>query len=262
MEEVLQDADLLHHVFSFLPAESLANAIETCQEWKRTAVRDSLWFLLCRQLWEGKLHVPEQFLEAASSSSSGRGGRIRGLDAYVGSLRDSRRNRLRSDELLDCRWHLRFKVDHRVLHRREEDEQPECVLYSDGAELETATFRSDGTFVSSVAGAPSATRQLRWRLITNEDSGPSLPPPHSDGARADHSAWHLDSPSHRDRRGPDRAISHSVSSVRIGAYPLLTVRRIPSDWGWTMHNRFVEIRSYLPRCEQANPDGDRRAAHE
>mmetsp|Transcript_30714 Transcript_30714/g.99329 ORF Transcript_30714/g.99329 Transcript_30714/m.99329 type:complete len:263 (-) Transcript_30714:744-1532(-) len=255
--EVLQDADLLHHMFSFLPAEPLANAIQTCHEWQQIAALDSLWFPLCRKLWEEKLHVPEQFLDAASTWIPGRGGRIRGLDAYVGSLRDSRRILLRSDELLDCRWHLRFKVDHRALHRHEDDQQPESILYSDAADLETATFRSDGTFVSSVAGAPSATRPLRWRLIASltepVDRRASSPSPHSGGAFSVHSAWQLNSP-------PEHG-AH-VTSVRIGAYPLLTVRRIPSNWAWAMHNRFVEIRSYVPRCEGAAADENGGTANE
>jgi hypothetical protein len=251
--EVLQDPDLLQHIFSFLPAEALATAMQTSHEWQQTAVLDSLWFALCHQLWENKLHVPKQFLEAASFWSSGRVGRIHGVDAYVGSLRDSRRNRLRSDELLGCRWQLRFKIDHRALHGPDGAGQPESDPHSNAAVLETATFRSDGTFLSSVAGAPSATRPLRWRLITNltepVDSGSASPSPRSGGARAEQLNKASTQGAH-------------TSSVRIGAYPLLTVRRIPSDWGWAMHNRFVEIRTYMPRGEEAAANQDGRTGHE
>ena len=220
---VLLDSDLHQHILSFLSAESLLCTIRVCRGWARTASNDALWWPLCMQLWKGKMLVPQRFTKASISTDAEN---MRAIDAYFGSLRDGQRNQLTEEELLGCHWQLTFQFDHRVINMQEED----LSDLNQNDSIETATFRADGTFVSSVAGAPSSTRLLRWQL----------------------SSPHIVSPGHNSSVTPGLheeglgSATCSRSVVRIGAYPLLKVRRIPETWGWAMCNRFVEIRTYSP----------------
>ena len=76
--------------------------------------------------------------------------------ALLASLEDSRRCAISAAELVHLEWRFSFVTDHRRLFEGGVGEpQPPG---------ETASFRPDSTFVSSVVGAPSSVRALRWSI--------------------------------------------------------------------------------------------------
>jgi len=102
-----------------------------------------------------------------------------------------------AEELIAATWRFRFRMDHEALHMTD----AERLVRGRERSQARLSFDATGHYSSTIPGAPSALRPLRWRLLR--------------GARGE-------------------------TSVQIGAYPLLTVGRT-SDWGWTMSNRFVEF---------------------
>jgi len=145
VETTLTDDDLLYCVFSFLQARDLSVSAAVCTQWCRAASANDLWTPLCTTLWEGRL-VPRRFLADPD----------RPRRSYFASLEDSRRCAISAAELVHLEWRFSFVTDHRRLFEGGVGEpQPPG---------ETASFRPDSTFVSSVVGAPSSVRALRWSI--------------------------------------------------------------------------------------------------
>lgn len=130
-------------------------------------------------------------------------------------LEDAKRTRLHEDELVSAAWQFRFLIDLKELHMAIDEREQ-----SMSRERDVLRFQPDGFYTSTIPGAPSSVRPLRWRLIFDR--------------------------ANEDERG------HSFLQIR--SYPVLKVERT-ADWGWRMHNKFVEFYTAPKECGDKDQKG-------
>ena len=118
MDRVVKDRARGSTIFSLLDSDNLRELItlvfmqlnncrwivicsKVCKKWKWAIDQNIIWRHLCEKLWADKVYVP---LEYHSLHQSGRS-----KDAYIGSLLDSRRTTVSTDELTQMTFDFRFK---------------------------------------------------------------------------------------------------------------------------------------------------------
>ena len=184
--------EVLLHVWRELPYEMLVSCEQVCDFWRAIlsgSDGDELWRERALALWRTKqpplLPPPSRVTQLSWKQQ------------FAFRIQDSRRRRLTTTELSCANWRFRFRQCLEQFHMT--NDEREQFRARQPAKL---NFDPDGLYTSTIPGAPSSTRPLRWQLVTVGDG--------------------------------------SESAVRIGGYPLLRIDRT-DDWGWRMQNRFVEF---------------------
>merc|ERR1712224_745359 len=93
------DTGLLEYCLSFVDTDTLISAISTSKTFASAATSDAVWELRCRDLWFGKVYVPNVL----------RGAGVPRIAAYFGSIADSSRTAITTDELCSLAWYSRMK---------------------------------------------------------------------------------------------------------------------------------------------------------
>ncbi|XP_010243639.1 PREDICTED: uncharacterized protein LOC104587644 isoform X1 [Nelumbo nucifera] len=105
--ELLQDplvvfgSDIMLMILSRLDARSLAVSLLVSRGWHSVASSNSIWSSKCKELWQGKAHIPR--LSQVQGISK--------LAAYSFSVMDGKRNRIMKEDLCDHVWEFRFKKE-------------------------------------------------------------------------------------------------------------------------------------------------------
>lgn len=89
----------LEHVFTIADAETVVACLCVSRHWSESARSQTVWKQQCRTLWADKVYVPKKFSETKGSY----------LEAYWGSLKDSRRSYITPEELCRFEWSCRMK---------------------------------------------------------------------------------------------------------------------------------------------------------
>ncbi|XP_057956876.1 uncharacterized protein LOC131150282 isoform X2 [Malania oleifera] len=90
--------DIMLMILSNLDARSAALSLLVCRKWHGVAWSDRLWAAKCKELWNGKAHIPRV--------SQARG--LPMLAAYSLSVMDGKRTRITRDDLCDHVWEFHF----------------------------------------------------------------------------------------------------------------------------------------------------------
>jgi len=93
----------LEQVFAYVSAVDLLEAAALNRYWSSLVVSDSVWSAQCQQLWSDKVYVPERFKIEAGAT------KLRRIQAYWESLKDSRRIAVTPEELCQFQWSSRMK---------------------------------------------------------------------------------------------------------------------------------------------------------
>lgn len=93
----------LEHVLSYVHGGDVISAIPVNPFWAEVATSDTVWSVKCAALWADKVYVPQRFLQVTSHNA------LRRIEAYWGSLADSRRIALSPEELCSFEWSCRMK---------------------------------------------------------------------------------------------------------------------------------------------------------
>eukprot|EP00039_Didymoeca_costata_P001057 m.49304 g.49304 ORF g.49304 m.49304 type:complete len:332 (+) comp10609_c0_seq2:377-1372(+) len=97
----LFNGDVLFLVFSFLDAKDLLIAAQVCQQWRDVASTQGIWDELCEKLWSDKVYVPEQIKKLRKTKAK---------EAYLTSIKDSKRCIITNEELCSFEWNHRMKL--------------------------------------------------------------------------------------------------------------------------------------------------------
>jgi hypothetical protein len=119
---------------------------EVCKLWRMIANQDSIWKDLCIRLWADKAIVPNSFRSLLDV--------CRSKEAFIGSLRDSKRTSITTEELSSYKFYFRFK---RVAGHYWIEKDP---FWSRNDPMRIS-FSRDG-FVS---GFPWDTLQMKWHFV-------------------------------------------------------------------------------------------------
>jgi len=206
LELVDDSAELLLSCFQL---SELAAAASTCQRLAGQVRDNSLWALVCKRLWHGKL-VPQKFVNLLEAGEA--------REAYRLSLIDSRRTRLASRELTQFTWSFRFKAT-----AGEAWTEDDPWWY--GSAARSGHFRADGTFRIGPT-------RLRWKFarLSSEER-------HSLDVVAAKARGEVVAEGGRvDRTFGPRTIVASVHEREVPAY---VVRRHAGTWGWIMESCWV-----------------------
>uniref|UniRef100_A0A7S1XVH4 F-box domain-containing protein n=1 Tax=Phaeomonas parva TaxID=124430 RepID=A0A7S1XVH4_9STRA len=93
------DAYALHLIVAHLSAAELMEASLACRFWRQACTSDYQWQHRCAALWANKVFVPSVFRERSMSR----------VQAYWGSIRDSKRSAIHEDELCSLVFYHRMK---------------------------------------------------------------------------------------------------------------------------------------------------------
>jgi len=93
--------EIFSYILSHLTPAELGKCALMSSTWHEAANSSYVWQLMCDQLWQDKVYVPEEFRTAKSSGNPKR--------AYIQSLNDSKRRYIKEDELCQFVWNFRFK---------------------------------------------------------------------------------------------------------------------------------------------------------
>ena len=179
-------------VLPLLEARDVCSAALTCRTLREAAsIDEPLWSVLCRRRWADKQRPCSQRHSAAGESWR---------EAFIREEREARRKVITEHDLTSRAWRFSFRCDHE-----------QVFAPASRAGGLTCAFREEG-FRSSVKGAPSQRRPLKWRL---QPSSPSA---------------------------NDQSVGAPLT-VRVGSYPPLQVARRPDNWSWVLSNNFVRIES-------------------
>lgn len=265
---VLTSSTLLDEILELAGPLAAVSCMGVCREWSKAARSERTWQRWVCDLWKHKVCVPAHSWDAAVNGNW--------REAYWTSLTDQSRTQLTSAELTGLTWNFRFLTDHMRLHALSSVQPP---IFSQ--------FSPDGFYTSSLEGAPSTKRPIRWQLLRCAQDGvsptisptisptvspshtPSLSPssqapphkeaaPHKEAPHASSSSTASNSKTPNPNTpastasgtaggrfagaSPTASTTEEGTLVRIGDYPPLALRRT-RDWGWSMQNRFVEIRT-------------------
>eukprot|EP00808_Paulinella_micropora_P000737 g21079.t1 len=147
------DEDILLSSCAFLSAEELRACLSVSKTWHNAASDSSVWRPLTEKLWQDKLYLPEKFVQLAKEG--------RYLEAYRGSLLDSKRKHLNAADLKSITWSFRFKSGAGESWTKEDP-------WWKGQEAKTVRFGSDGVanFIS-----PEFSRFGEWQIIDLGEDG-------------------------------------------------------------------------------------------
>lgn len=92
---------LFLHILRFLATpSSLSRVALVSRSWNKAANDSALWTEMTRQLWDGKVYIPDKFREMLNDDPKG---------AYRDSWKDSKRDVITAEELCSFEWQWRFK---------------------------------------------------------------------------------------------------------------------------------------------------------
>ena len=127
----------------------LAICAGVCKLWRKIANQDNLWKDLCIRFWADKAAVPKCFRSLLCTGRS--------KEAFIESLRDSRRTSITAEELSSFKFYFRFK---RVAGRYWTEKDP---FWSMNEPLRIS-FSPDGL----VTGFPWNALQMRWHFVDDD----------------------------------------------------------------------------------------------
>lgn len=136
---------------------SLARMAEVCSAWSALLSGpdgERLWADCARALWACKQRPAAE--PGNGDARFGGGWKAR----YARALVDSQRRRLLPHELARAVWRFRFLEDLEVLNMTDEERRAREM-----DEPSRLCFHADGTYTSTIPGAPSSTRALSWRIL-------------------------------------------------------------------------------------------------
>lgn len=192
----------LEHILSFTSPGDIVAALPVNRFWASVAASDAVWSPVCEHLWADKVYVPDRFQDVKAMCR---------LDAFWGSLADSKRTAITVEELCSFQWSNRMKgwagpdwTSNDAWWRGTCDQQ--------GATSSTRRYKPDGTMVSAERGAG------KWRFV-----------PQSSG-----------------RHGPKGCFVRHARGGRD--YPTHFTSRWSKNWGWILQNCWGFSTSFpLPR---------------
>ena len=122
---------------------------EVCKLWRKIANQDSIWKDLFLRLWSDKVFVPNSVRSLLDTSRS--------KQAFIESLRDSKRSSITVEELTSINFYFRFK---RVAGSYWTEKDP---FWTTNEPL-LIKFRSDGL----VTGFPWDGSQMKWHFVDSD----------------------------------------------------------------------------------------------
>jgi len=150
--------DVLLHVWrNFCDFSALVHCEQVCLSWARllnSREGEALWRAHALRLWAQK-QPPVVPLPVHVSERSWK-------RQFALRLQDARRTRLTAAELTAADWHFRFKIDLQLFHSSDRERG---LLHS--RERAKLNFAPDGVYTSTIPGAPSSSRPLKWSLQTS-----------------------------------------------------------------------------------------------
>eukprot|EP00127_Corallochytrium_limacisporum_P003673 Clim_evm5s152 gene=Clim_evmTU5s152 len=190
MDLIRQNSDLLLLIFEHLDdGKDLLQAGHVCRLWRNSAESQHLWSNLCKKLWSDKVYVPEKFKKMKVEG--------RAKEAYFGSIKDSKRDWIRTDELCDFTWNFRFK-------KQAGTDWTDHDPWWNGRQATQLKFLRTGVIERVLVGDPVEESipmfDLHWRFVQGTIY----------------------------RRGV------KGSFIQVNSYPVEVVFRHPSNWGFIL----------------------------
>jgi len=145
--------EVLEHLWTNVGYQTLARSQRVCSQWRDILAGEAgerLWRAEAQALWATR-QAP--IIPRAGCRTSWK-------QEFAFRLTDAARCRLTTAELTCAEWRFRFRHDLQAMHLTDAEREQ----YRERAPA-TLHFDPDGFYSSTIPGAPSALRPLRWRLM-------------------------------------------------------------------------------------------------
>ncbi|PRP79899.1 hypothetical protein PROFUN_12388 [Planoprotostelium fungivorum] len=95
-------AEVFVHILTWLKEKDIRSCSQVNTIWRSATTEHAIWQNLCDQLWDDKVYVPKEYREMRMTDP---------YNAYKESIKDSTRDTITEEELLEFEWFFRFKED-------------------------------------------------------------------------------------------------------------------------------------------------------